>query len=668
MSNTNYPTIADIEQAKKDMTDINKFIALSSESFNDNTGKTRLTLEGLIAATMEATGYVVAGTFSAGCTVTAYNQIVSDGVNLWRWGGTLNKVVTAGSTPTPSGINSWNLVSDAVFKDSLAANGSTDLIAGFQAKQLRLIDGVKNLVPVAGVSMLVKGFYAGGDYIGHGHFYYKPDMSWVEHNGGTVIASGALAAWDGTAANLNTLLSFSTAGFGCFVRVDLSLIKIGMFGATNTTATDSGAIANHIINKLNPCDIKFPRGRWYFSTGIHLKRGFSVSGDSVFDDQTATTFVKAAAMNDPVIATDKYYGGIATHYYAIEGICIEGNRLTKTGGAVRKEAIAWWGVFVGSYINNVFVLNNYGSGISLEYSYDTKIGLLWINGCDVGTGAAFEIDQQLHNPSGPTGLIEIDSLYTENVYRESANGDPRTTASNRGHGIKAGMIYRLSINNLHQEAVDAGVELTHGTCYSINILNHSISWCGRPTGRMAAHYWNDVVPHVYNVGPVVVGDQYSGFAYFDCSTDVFNGGQVSKIPANVQRWGGMSFVSLAGQKADLYAVQVVGNMTRKSIGNQVTNYGKYQIESGVAARYHYDKVDGDYWSFGSTSNQASNAEVPFFRIESYGNAGDRVTFHKPFVIPTLPVTDFTDALYITSGGELRIRIGSGTFKVNLTAV
>lgn len=134
MTSTSYPTVADIEQAKKDMTDINKFIALSSENFNDNTGKTRLTLEGLIAAVMEATGYVVAGTFSAGCTVTAYNQIVSDGVSYWRWGGALDKVVTAGSSPTPSGINGWNVVSDGAFKDSLAASNSTELVAGLLAK------------------------------------------------------------------------------------------------------------------------------------------------------------------------------------------------------------------------------------------------------------------------------------------------------------------------------------------------------------------------------------------------------------------------------------------------------------------------------------------------------------------------------------------------------
>lgn len=585
----------------------------------------------------------------------------------WPVGNTTYECIAI-ATPTARAV--WKIVNqaDKSLRSDLGAANSTVPIAGFQAKQLKLIDGIKNLVPVAGVGMLVKGFYAGGSHLGYGQFYYDPSLSKVNHNGGTVIAPEAIAAWDGSAANLNTLLAWSGTGFGCYVRTNFSAISIDMFGATNTVDTECGYISNHIIAKLLPCDIKYPRGRWYFSTGIHLERGFSVSGDSVFDDQTATVFVKAPTMAVPVIATDKYYGGIATHYYAIRGICIEGNRLTKTGGVIRKEAIAWWGVFVGSYIDNVFVLNNYGPGISLEYSYDTKIGLLWINGCDVGDGAEFEIDQQLHNPGGPTGLIEIDCLYTENAYRESADGDPRTTPSNRGKGIKAGMIYRLSINNLHQEAVDTGVELTHGVCYSININNHSISWCGRPGFRMAAHYWNDVTPQIYNVGPVVVGDQQSGYAFFDCSTNVFNGGQVARVPVTVQRWGGMSFVSLAGQRAEIYGALLVGSETRRAIGNQQSTYGKKQIDSTNANRYHYERANGDYWQFGSSSNQAGNAEVDFFRIESYGNSGDRVRFLKPFTIPTMAVTDFTDAFYITPGEELRIRIGAGTFKINLTAV
>jgi hypothetical protein len=549
----------------------------------------------------------------------------------------------------------------------LASNTSTVKVGGIEAKAFRILDGIKQLPSTPNATLTVKGFYVGTS-TGGGDFYYDPNMNKASHNGGTIIAPEAIALWDGSDLNIETLLDWAGTGYGCFVRANYTAINITMFGGTQSVNVDCGYIANKIFSKLGAIDLSFPRGAWNIATGIKLLRGCSISGASVFDDATATKLVKAPNLNQPVIATEKYYGGVMTHYYSITGICIEGNRLTKTNTSEMKEAIAWWGVFVGSYIDNVFIWNNYGTGISFEYSYDTKIGLLWVNACEVGNGAAVEIDQQLHNPGGPTGLLEFDCLYTENVYRVSADGDPRTTPSNRGHGIKAGMIYRVSINNLHQEAVDVGFLLTHGVCYSINILNHSISWCGRPTGYKAVHYWNDVVPHIYNVGPVIIGDNIAGYAFFDCSTDVFNGGQVSKIPVNTERWGGMSFVSLAGQKADLHGVQLVGSVTRRSIGNQASNYGKMQITSDNVNRYHYERANGDYWQFGSTSNQAANAEVDFFRIESYGNAGDRVTFLKPFVIPTLSVTDFTDALYITPGGELRIRIGAGTFKINLTAV
>lgn len=229
MADNSVPTLADVQQAKKDMTDINTFVLSSSENFNDNTGKTRLTLEGLVTAVMQATGYVVAGTFAAGCTLTAYNQVVSDGVDYWRWGGALDKVVTAGSSPTPSGVSAWTLVTDAGFRSELAAVGSTNLIAGFQAKQLRLIDGIKNLVPVAGVTMSVAGFYSGTN-VGGGRYYFDQSASKANHNGGTIIAPEALTAWAGTQADLATLLNWTGAGSGCFVSLTPDVFEVAQFG------------------------------------------------------------------------------------------------------------------------------------------------------------------------------------------------------------------------------------------------------------------------------------------------------------------------------------------------------------------------------------------------------------------------------------------------------
>ncbi len=132
----NYPTVQEIQQSKLDMKDINTFVTGEGVVFQDNTGKPRLTLQGITEQAISSIGYIVIGNFSTGCTITTANQVVSDGVSLWRWGGVLPNVVSAGSSPTPSSPTAWTVVSDAAFKDSLANPLSIDLIAGVRAKHI----------------------------------------------------------------------------------------------------------------------------------------------------------------------------------------------------------------------------------------------------------------------------------------------------------------------------------------------------------------------------------------------------------------------------------------------------------------------------------------------------------------------------------------------------
>lgn len=81
-------------------------------------------------------GYIPVGTFTAGCTVSQSNGVVSDGTSYWRWDGALPKTVTAGSSPTPTGVGNWILVSDGALKNDLAAANSTVLVGGVEAGNL----------------------------------------------------------------------------------------------------------------------------------------------------------------------------------------------------------------------------------------------------------------------------------------------------------------------------------------------------------------------------------------------------------------------------------------------------------------------------------------------------------------------------------------------------
>jgi len=81
-------------------------------------------------------GWIPAGSFSAGATLTKPNEILSDGANYWRWDGALPRVVGAGSSPSPTGVGAWLLVGDAALRSELAVADSSVIIAGITAAQV----------------------------------------------------------------------------------------------------------------------------------------------------------------------------------------------------------------------------------------------------------------------------------------------------------------------------------------------------------------------------------------------------------------------------------------------------------------------------------------------------------------------------------------------------
>lgn len=82
-------------------------------------------------AAIEALGWVLAGDFTAGCTVTERNQyVLVVGGPGYRWDGALPKVVAPGSSPTPIEPGAWVLVGDATLRGDLAAPGGAGLVGG----------------------------------------------------------------------------------------------------------------------------------------------------------------------------------------------------------------------------------------------------------------------------------------------------------------------------------------------------------------------------------------------------------------------------------------------------------------------------------------------------------------------------------------------------------
>lgn len=80
-------------------------------------------------AAIDALGWVLAGDFTAGCTVTDRNQyvLVVGGAG-YRWDGVLPKVVTAGSSPTPIATGAWLLVEDFPLRSDLSSQMGYSLV------------------------------------------------------------------------------------------------------------------------------------------------------------------------------------------------------------------------------------------------------------------------------------------------------------------------------------------------------------------------------------------------------------------------------------------------------------------------------------------------------------------------------------------------------------
>lgn len=153
------------------------------------------------------------------------------------------------------------------------------------------VDSIKSLpsADFATGQYSVTGFYAGST-IGGGVFVWDATRDKADHNGGTVIAPEAVVAWDGTQADLATLLDWtgSGSGSGCYVRdsSNESHVDVTVFGAIGDylTADDSAAIQAAInLIQTNPSynldhfkegyggTVFFPPGR-FMASGLTITK------------------------------------------------------------------------------------------------------------------------------------------------------------------------------------------------------------------------------------------------------------------------------------------------------------------------------------------------------------------------------------------------------------
>lgn len=95
---------------------------------------------------------------------------------------------------------------------------------------LKLLPATPKLNTVYDVISLASNGTTGG-----GHYIWNPTTNKTSHDGSSVIAPEAIAAWDGTTTNLLQLESWTGTGTGCWLLIGsmLSPSALGMEGRTN---------------------------------------------------------------------------------------------------------------------------------------------------------------------------------------------------------------------------------------------------------------------------------------------------------------------------------------------------------------------------------------------------------------------------------------------------
>lgn len=174
---------------------------------------------------------------------------------------------------------------------------SADAIDGFDNSQSVTCIKALQLVtePVEGIQYDVIGFYE-DTTIGGGPFVYDATRSYADHNGGTVIAAGALAVFNGTTATLAAFLNYSGSGVGCWVRLGLvDFLSLEMFGALGDDLQDSRLITQSAIEAASSHSISTVKcPRQYFLEG----RDRIIVPSNIFIDMCNTgSFRKSALVN-----------------------------------------------------------------------------------------------------------------------------------------------------------------------------------------------------------------------------------------------------------------------------------------------------------------------------------------------------------------------------------
>ena len=248
-----------------------------------------------------------------------------------------------------------------------------------------------------------------------------------------------------------------------------------------TSTYDAATRINYAMSEMGPGELVIPSGcRVAIAAPIDIVRGVLLRGRGTFDDinGVGTKIYLLPGSNCSMLRTPAAVSGqaFATHFMGVENICFDANGIFQT---VMADAVQFWGAYIGSWLEKVFIKNSFGSALTLDGGADINIRHLWITGSTVGVDKyAFDTNQTLVVGSIRSGLLNMDHIYIENTAIDyaSVSGAPRTVIENRGKAVRFQRISTLNVGEIHIEATNRPVTIT--SCQSFYCGKISASYVG----------------------------------------------------------------------------------------------------------------------------------------------------------------------------------------------
>jgi len=267
-------------------------------------------------------------------------------------------------------------------------------------------------------------------------------------------------------------------------------VDVRSFGAIpGDSIDDSIAIQKAIDYNTNGGVVIFPLGEYLISTTINITRGTVLRGIGATDTNTGHSTIKLMDHSNCVmIATPGFYDSAdSTHFMGIENLLIDGNSDNQD---YENIAIGFHGVFVGSWIENVFVYKVLGPALSIANGSDITVRNFWANfittdnhAIEINKGKDGSIAE--HN-----GRILFEQLYVEGVY--FLNGS-------RGRGVLANRLNELVVTNFHFEHQETGFDIID--CNNVLISEGSFGAVGNESYSNSAGFVLDGINHNLQIGP-----------------------------------------------------------------------------------------------------------------------------------------------------------------------